>query len=278
MESSEIDFKQTLINDVIDEFDRILECDGPAESTEKIEECIEMSSHFHSHTLLQLVKEFVSKHDLLKLLLRDYNEARRQPSDEREVDVSSKNAYEFVQAKLNLWILQSKPPAQFDDLPPVEREGKIYKLLKWSAELWFFRHFFSCGDEVVKEWVRHHVTTKVFNKYFGPLEDDKSKNRFTLIASEDACDLLQELLRVESVENMFKELLKKLKKVFQLTKDGLSREMTQIVSKRSEKYYIIPKPKPNWKMYATHYYSQNTFYPDGKMVEFDPDWGKYISP
>ena len=170
-----------------------------------------------------------------------------------------------MEKRLNDWIFSKKPSPTFEPRMQVQKTSHIYKLMKWSAELWFLRQFDSCNDEAIQDWIKEHANT-IFDKYFGPIvESDisRSEDPFSIIAENDACDLLRGILKFKNVEEGFKDLLKDWRKVRHLTKDGISKEMVKIVSTHSALYYIIPKRTKACKTYAMHFYMRNVFDVEG---------------
>ena len=263
METDQGSYKPTLAANAICEFEKILDRDPPAtaESTDSIDESIRLAQH---HTL-QSIRDFVANHYVMFLLHKEYTGDPSQPSDVKEGDEHPSRIYEFVEKRLNNWIFGAKVPPTLEPQIQVEKTSHIYQLMKWSAELWFLRQFDTCHDEEVQCWIKEH-TKKIFFKYFRPIvEDDRSgsKDPFSIIAEENACDLLRRLLKLENVKDGFKNILRDWRKIRRLTKDGMSNEMTKIVSEHSDLYYIIPKSTETSKKYAMHFYMRNIFDIDG---------------
>ena len=140
-------------------------------------------------------------------------------------------------------------------IQPVERvPSKEKHKIKWSLKLWLFLLVVNCEKKEIKDWASNYSSKLLLEL----LQDSVTGSSFELLVKDKCDDLVGELLKLVTDDaDCAVEHFKERSNVVKICESEMSKEMIQAISKKSNRFYIIPRNGSNeedTRMYGAFIY------------------------
>ena len=139
-------------------------------------------------------------------------------------------------------------------IPSVEKvQSKEKHKIKWSLKLWLFSLIVNCEKKEIKQWTSNY-SSKLIQEL---LQESVTELSFEIPVKENCVDLVGKLLELDDADKHWVNHFKERINVVKICESEMSKDMVLAISKKSEKFYIIPRngsSKEQTSMYGAFIY------------------------